>query len=441
MVAALALHIWGAEQYMPVFERRPTYERVGVWLRSSACSAERFAFLAVCRDGVLLPVERFSGAEDRGHTLLANLWGAMAGRAITRAELVRLNWAINAAGLATLAGLLYASGLPVAAVVGVALLVVYGVPGRIPGPDVFSALPGILALALVPAFALVLLGSEHAPRRAARKFLVAGSAVALWSAYLLRSALGVTGMLAFAVALAMCAVLWRRVGGRWGAVLVLVVVAAPGVPHAFFWARTILLNVPPAATIRGHGFAHNLYIGLGVYPNRWGIRYEDDSGWEAVKQLRPGVEYCSAEYYAVLRRRYVQLVAESPAEVVRQYAWKYADTMRLSFADQALPYGVAHLVLPAALLLAWLGRGRRRGPDAMAVALLALAWAAVVTQTVLTKPFLEYVYATEPLLILLMAATLDGLRCAARQYVAQDCVLQRAVRGTPGAALLGVGRA
>src|SRR5881394_2286923 len=78
-----------------------------VWLDSTDCTLRRGTWLALCEGDRLVPISERAIADDPGHALLLEAWSAATGRRATLVDAARLNTLLNAAGLVTLAGLLF----------------------------------------------------------------------------------------------------------------------------------------------------------------------------------------------------------------------------------------------------------------------------------------------------------------------------------------------
>src|SRR5450759_2785514 len=75
----------------------PVYNRVDSWIMSSECTVKTGAILAVCSpNGKAVGIEDVSFADDRGHTLLVNLYSLVTGRVINRKALTVGNVVLNA---------------------------------------------------------------------------------------------------------------------------------------------------------------------------------------------------------------------------------------------------------------------------------------------------------------------------------------------------------
>jgi len=81
-----------------------------------------------------------------------------------------------------------------------------------------------------------------------------------------------------------------------------------------------------------HPVSHNLFIGLGDFPNPWGITTIDSRGWDEARNLQKGVQLYSPEYLEILRARTLTLVDEAPGYYLRLVAKRI---WRVLFAEQS----------------------------------------------------------------------------------------------------------
>lgn len=136
------------------------------------------------------------------------------------------------------------------------------------------------------------------------------------------------------VAIATLAVVVAR-GSRWRQKLLLavVVVAAylsiyPLGMNAVRAYRDHSLGLPALSDEypARHPVWHAAYLGLGVLPNRYGIRWEDSVAARFVAEKDPDAAYPSPAYEGTLRREYLRILAHDPGFVARTYLVK-ADTL------------------------------------------------------------------------------------------------------------------
>jgi hypothetical protein len=124
----------------------------------------------------------------------------------------------------------------------------------------------------------------------------------------------------------------------------------------------------------GHPFWHNVYIGLGVVHNRYGIYWDDSVSAAYVQSVDPHAAYQGPRYEAILRDRVLHLLTHDPGFVLRAERRKVGDLL----ADGLDQFPSLLLLLPVAFALG-IGRGRRRSYTAvlLPIALFAVAPALV----------------------------------------------------------------
>ncbi len=106
---------------------------------------------------------------------------------------------------------------------------------------------------------------------------------------------------------------------RRGGAIALIAVAYLSISSFAFWAVREQRNdwvgsarFEDRASLSSHPIWHNAYIGLGYFPNDYGIFYRDDVAADTVERLEPEAGYITPEYERVLRDRYVDVVRDQP---------------------------------------------------------------------------------------------------------------------------------
>jgi hypothetical protein len=155
--------------------------------------------------------------------------------------------------------------------------------------------------------------------------------------------------------------------------------------------RSALFDVPRTSSVSSHGISHNLYMGLAVEGNPWGIKWDDGA---AHADINAGgrIPYGSDQHFSNLRQRYLSIVANHPVQVAQIYANKLLHTL-LVIPQKARPSLIVAtctiaLLLSLALLL------RRRSTTPSEALMLFVAWASfgmVVLQGVLAMPAYQFV--------------------------------------------------
>jgi hypothetical protein len=230
---------------------------------------------------------------------------------------------------------------------------------------------------------------------------LAASACLAWST-LLRQPYGLGG---FLVVLLVLVFRWsqaiRNSGSAWKSIAVWrICVVLGALTLATFYASSLLValrgvihDVPRSSSaIMSHGISHNLYMGLGVPGNPWGIEWDDVKALTSAG-LADQVQYGSIDHYRGLRDRYVQILVSSPVVVASIYGRKFVDsvlevTQNRTPARRATLWGLLLLLLTAVL-----ARARRRLTTAELTTLLA-AWASfglILLQGVLALPEHQFI--------------------------------------------------
>ena len=377
---------------------RDVYNRVSFWIASSECAARTGIILGYCLpDGKVAAIEDVSIADDRGHTIVANAYAMFTGRAITLRGLVVANIVINAAALFAIAATLFLCGWKLSALF---LLMVprYVVPGPLPSADGYATHMAAFLFALVAAVLVA-----HVPLRKSERAAIhwlaivalAGACLA-WS-MLLRQPYGQGGFLVVASLLAFRwfrgvqrgKTLWREAAiWRTGVILAALGLATLYSTSALFALRGILQDVPRSGhAIESHGISHNLYMGLGVPGNPWGIKWDDGAALAHIGEAGR-IRYGSDDHYRSLRNSYVRIVMTEPLQVARIYAQKLVDSLFEISQSSRPERKVTLAVLAFVLLIAVLARSRSR-PTPEELGMLVAVWgslAVVLLQGVLAMP-------------------------------------------------------
>jgi hypothetical protein len=158
-------------------------------------------------------------------------------------------------------------------------------------------------------------------------FWIAVGFLGLAIAMLFREAIGLMGAVASVLAVGVNFVRTAskmRVRALVSMGLICATLLTVATPKGILSLRDAIYGIPPSTRMEQHGVWHNLYIGLGVVVNPFGIEWNDASGIQAVRRIDPSVVYLSNKYFAVLRRQYFRIVMSHPLEVARIYLVKLA---------------------------------------------------------------------------------------------------------------------
>ena len=288
------------------------------WLESAECARTMGVLLVGCPNGRLVPLAAISNADDPGHALLLGAYSMITKKKLKPKSISVLNTIVNFLGLFLTAGLLFSLGARVSP------LIILSV-GAVMANDLHAIAPHPAELGAGSFAAVLPIVILAAPALRARRWLLPAWLVvgllALALASLLRESIGLMGLAASAGAMAVS--VWfspkRLASAVYHAALFAGIILVAYTPAGIFKARDLLYDVPQTALIERHGAAHSLYLGLGVVPNAFGIRWSDEAGSQAVKQVDSKVAYVSQDYYRILGHQYLRLVMSNPVEVIRIY--------------------------------------------------------------------------------------------------------------------------
>jgi hypothetical protein len=417
VVFFLCLLTFGLAQFNPAFTaanrfkdvEKADWSNTNVWLKAAECTRESGAWLSICIGDKLVPISEHALAEDPGHALLLGLFARLKDRNVTIVDVVRLNIVLNAAGLALLAGFLFTIRAYVVALVLLALGggVYFGWLGVSP----HSGLIGVASMAAILPMALVAKEMGWVSRRVGYIVLALGLLTLSFTA-LIRGSIGSMGFVVSIGTLVAIGLARPRANQRLLSLLVvgLLMLITLLSPRWVVMARDAIFPMEPAYRIQSHGTSHNLYIGLGVVDNQFGIRWDDSFAADEVKKVAPAVLYVSPEYYRILWRLYFARVLENPAEVVRIYLKKSGQVLEQRYPEWAPPLWSLLLVAIVLLRLArkrdsWRQVEFDQGSTIVIVALAFIGF--FIAQGVAAHPDRQYAAPISVFVLLLLGAALE----------------------------------
>jgi len=344
--------IVSAWQRAPLAADIPSYKRVDWWVLSARCAQTSGALLVACPREAgtpYFPIEDVSPTDDRGHALIAGVVARFKSTPFTKTDLVRINLLINTLGIFLLALFLFRAGWPLASGLILAAGLYYVDRALwIAGPDVSASFLGeylLVASAVVWAATY----RQNAGWSWSREWVWGVTAWgALVLAFLLRQAIGLSGLGAVSVVLAW--VLIRRPGARQArardaAILAVLLVICLKATTLLLAARNQIWTVRPPMLVESHGFSHALYQGLGTEPNPWGIVYADDiSGHNAVMKINSSAGYGTPAYFQEIRGLYARTVQQNPLTAAKIYGRKILKILRIDLWIVHIPVGWLALV-------------------------------------------------------------------------------------------------
>ena len=301
-------------------------------------------------DGTVQPIEEI-WPDDQGQTVMLHAIAASTRSVLSRIAVKRLNVFLNAACLTVLVLVFWKMGLRTVALAALLVGTWSTVPGPFPGAEGRSIYIGLYMLTL----AAFLLSAGHLRQEwnsiGAHLVVTFLVIVCLGLACLFRKAIGLIGIISIVIYTVLSAQHYLRPRLRFFANLGLIVIglmAAYYLPAAVIKLRNITFDIPrPKISYFGHGFGHNVLIGLGLVPNSFGLRWDDASGEKYMQKKHPHVGFMSDEYFSLVWREYAALVRQRPMEVAGIYFRKSL----ISLANLQLPWLLGLLQVFATVFL------------------------------------------------------------------------------------------
>lgn len=407
----------GAEQFVG-----PTYGRVSYWVDSGKCARKTGALLAICKSDRKLPIEDVSLADDMGHAFILGILGKYTNVELSKLTLVRVNLVINALGLTVLASMLLYGRMWIAAAIllGWASHVVFS---KFITADVWGSYFGVVSLAICLAI-WILIASARNPSTFAFAVGIVIGFVSLLVAMALRQPLGIIGVIcALAATSIFVKANWKHRSTAANIVVMACLTFCAVVPakvdEILVSMRATFFDVGPGSKQQSHGISHNLYIGLGSQENPWGIKWDDSYAAQAVSSVRPDVEYVSEEYFDTLWQLYAQRWLEHPGAILRVYGLNAAEILDAplpaNWPDRFPSYTVANgmiwlgVAVCVLALISTLGGHRCLSSIVPVLLLSIMATALVLTQGVITAPYLMFFFPAALLLALTGGLVVEGL--------------------------------
>jgi len=323
---------WEASSEAPT----DTWQASNYWVQSAHCAKEYGILLVGCDNGVIVPFADISLADDTGHALLLGVFEMATGADVQLSDAARLNVIINYTGIVLVTGLLLQVGLRWGAAIVFGGLSLYAGAyiGVAPHP---AQLGGSLLAACLP-ISILCLPKAGVPSPAYWLW-ISLSAAALGLSLLLRQSVGTMGVIASFVAIAVFAWPRRSSLSKMAAAALLAVLVGLAVltPTLTLRARDAIWDVPAAKKIESHGIWHNVFIGLGVIDNKFGIEWSDASGADRVQQIDPSVAYVSEKYYQILKDEYFNTIKSAPFDVASIYIRKLGMVLQQHLAKPLIP--------------------------------------------------------------------------------------------------------
>lgn len=378
-----------------------------LWLQSADCARVTKVILVVCSNGQLIPLANVNPGDDPGHALALGLYSAVTGNAVQPSDILSLNKWINISGTILLAALLYSMGLPFASL----LLVTVGTYAANQYNEIapHPAQYGLVALTTILPLALLGMRPDFVRRRKTVLAWLAIGVLGIGVATLFRQSIGLMGVASSILALVAVAIKGRTHFTAI-AVLTLAVMASYQSPSLVFRARDAVYHLTASNTMEQHGIWHNIYLGLGVVDNDFGISWNDSVAFEHAQRINPKVVWGTTEYYETLRGAYFKLVLEHPLSVTTIYAKKLQLTLQQTLPwIRFLPLGylLLGLATAAAFTRFFLQRGFLSDPSDALLSVGAVYICFFLGQAVLFHFLAAYLFPIQLFLILVAAAILE----------------------------------
>lgn len=376
------------------------------WIDSANCARLTGILLIGCSDGEIIPYADLSNADDVGHALLLGIIAQLLQRDLVLDHAGILNVLINFIGIYLVSLCLYCANLRYSSLI----FLISGsvVAGSFVGVAPHVALPGVTCLGLLFPLSLLLFNEE---RPAAFGFWLIVGAGALGLAVLLRQSVGMMGSVASLLSFLILFFTSRFWAKRtvFAIFVVLLLSVSSYATTAVLAARDTIWNVPESSLIDRHGIQHNLFIGLGVVPNSFGVEWNDGYGFEVARRVDPTVGYVSFEYYEILGEEYFRLLFEDPLEVVRIYSLKAKIFLESSVPSAfflRVPIGVSFLF---SILVYFLVRRKSSGLQRQdhVVVVAVVFFLMYLAQGILIHPSTQYSSPVELLILLILASSIE----------------------------------
>ncbi|MEH2508999.1 hypothetical protein V1291_000353 [Nitrobacteraceae bacterium AZCC 1564] len=378
------------------------------WLESADCARTTGVILVLCRDGKLVPIADETSGDDPGHALALELYSLITQKPVLPGDISILNSTINYIGLIALSLLLFSLRLPFAAflvlTIGPALSDQFH--RLTPHPAQFGA----ACLAAILPLAILGFAKTKSDRRLVCFWLATGF-LCLATAALFRQAIGLMGAVAGCLAVAFAFVIQSR-GERKALqcfVMIVGILTITQVPTILMRVRDAVYHVPATRMMEQHGVWHNLYIGLGVVENPFGIEWLDANGEQNAKKINPSVEFATMEYFRTLRTEYFRIVRQHPYEVAKIYAKKLALTANTALRFRMIGVKTSLIcIFILATLAYWRAQAIWRPQDSV-FAVSSLFVCFFIAQAVLFHPSDQYLFPIQIFFLMCAGALIEIL--------------------------------
>ncbi len=121
----------------------------------------------------------------------------------------------------------------------------------------------------------------------------------------------------------------------------------------------VLINIAPSST--GSGPWHTMYVGIGAYENKYNITLSDEEGYKYYREQTGKVvnsgnimnEDIKSEYFPLLKKRYLEIVKESPLMIAKHLILNVAQSYSIGYkvGNNKIIYASAFIGIIMMLLL------------------------------------------------------------------------------------------
>jgi hypothetical protein len=267
-------------------------------------------------------------------------------------------------------------------------------------------------------FSIAILESPVGTKKRTFVIWMAAGIVAIAIASVFRQAIGLMGTV---TGLLFAAVYTFRLGPRnnlaFGLIVAIALLASYKAPYLILRARDIAFQLPPSTMLEQHGIWHNLYIGLGVVPNPFGIEWSDDYARSAVNRADPSVILLSPRYFDMLRNWYFSILFHHPLEVAAVYLKKLSITLNSELPSnlRLIPLWMVTLVtVTIAVATRYLSSKKKWLSSDGVISVSCVYITLFIGQAMLFHYSIQYLFPIQLFILLAFGASLDMMLIAIR---------------------------
>jgi hypothetical protein len=294
------------------------YSRVDCWIESSKCTLLTNTILTSCDEplGPLKGIESVSIADDRGHTIISNLFALVFREPITKLHLLIFNLLLNILGFSLVFFYIYQKSM-ISSLAFLGIIFFSNSLSSYPSPDVTYAFPGLTLLSIW----ISLLLQENFKQKPLKYLILSTSLFFIGSLFresiFFATAIGIIAYNSYFFLKEKSFHSFKLI-----CVGILLFSSSKLSNSTVLLLRDQVWRTERSALVKGHGISHNLFIGLGTEKNSWGITWNDSEALPFARQANPEVKYGSDEYFKILMAKYIEFISENPLEAGKIYTIK-----------------------------------------------------------------------------------------------------------------------